>query len=512
MWRDNQRPGKEDLWRDSGGTRFPPERPAGARGDERKNCVFRAKSIEMSRRLCVIAALAAVAAAALPCTSGAATFSAAMASRITTMAQREVRTGRAPGIAIAVAEDGRVVYARGFGFANGAEHVLVRPATEFYAGEVTMQFTAAAILLLEQAGKLALDDPVTKYVPGLTVAKGVTIRQLLQQTSGLPVYEHVLPIANDQTRPVKYGDLIAAVDGLKASAPPGTQYRENPLNYIVAGLIVQRVSGVPLSDFLQQQIFLPLVMQHSFLAGDTGISPRHAVGYTRVARGFARAPVWDPSWLFGGRDLVTTVGDLAKWDIEMPILLRVDSVRTMFAPGTARGPIQAAMGWISDVRNGKPYLWYTGEISGYQASNALLPEDHLAVIVLTNTDAHNVKAVLDPQALAGRILDVIEPPQTTRLRNAIVTLAEAWLQRLADKRIDRTQLTPAFSDYLSDALVARANLASLGKLQPIVPISSSTTSSGDTTYEFLVKYPHAQYHYLFTLAPDGKIDGIFLRG
>ena len=147
-----------------------------------------------------------------------------------------------------------------------------------------------------------------------------------------------------------------------------------PLNYLLAGLIVERASGVPLSDYLEQHIFIPLVMDHTFLAGDSGISPTHATGYTRTAQGFVTAPMWDPSWLAGDAGFVSTIDDLAKWDIEMPVLLRVDAVRTIFTPGASVGPTQYGMGWVIDRRGGKEFVWSNGEISGYRAMNALLPE------------------------------------------------------------------------------------------------------------------------------------------
>ena len=105
---------------------------------------------------------------------------------------------------------------------------------------------------------------------------------------------------------------------------------------------------------------------------------------------------------------------------------------------------------------------------------------------------------------------MLVPPATAVLDNAVITRAKEWLARLASGRIDRAELTPAFSAYLTDDLVAHENLAGLGRLKDIVPVSSTTESNGDTLYDFLVRYPRVQYHYHFEVAPDGKIDGITL--
>jgi D-alanyl-D-alanine carboxypeptidase len=434
----------------------------------------------------------------------------AVSAQIDHLAVDEIHGGRAPGIAIGVVEDGRLVYARGFGFATISPHVPMTPDTEFYAGGLTTQFTAAAILLLAQDGKLKLDDPLSKYVPAFKLGANVTIAQLLTQTSGLPNYASAPGVSTDLTRTVKLDDLLAACDKMKPAAPPGTVYANNPLNYLLAGLVVERASGVPLSDYLEQHIFIPLVMNHTFIAGDNGISSSRATGYTRNRQQFAVAPTWDPAWLGGDAGLVSTVDDLAKWDIEMPVLLRVDSVRTIFTPGITAGPTHYGMGWVVDRRGGQDFEWSNGEISGYRAMNAVLPAQHVGVIVLSNADSLH-GGVTIPEELGARVLDILVPP-TTALDNTVITKAKEWLERLATGNIDRAELTPSFSAYLTDDLVARENFAALGALQVIVPVSSTTESNGDTLYEFLVRYPRAQYHYDFQVAPDGKVDGITLIG
>lgn len=426
------------------------------------------------------------------------------------MAIDQIHAHRTPGIAIGVVEDGRLVYARGFGFATVSPHVPMTPETEFYAGDLTMQFTAAAVLLLAQDGKLKLDDPVSKYVPGFRLGANITIAQLLTQTSGLPDYAAARRISKDYTRSIKLADLLAAIDEMKPAAPPGTAYANNPLNYLLAGAIVERASGIPLSDYLEQHIFIPLVMDHSFLAGDSGISATRATGYVLTSQGLTSAPMWDPSWLGGYAGLVSTINDLAKWDIEMPVLLRVDAIRTIFTPSASIGPTHYGMGWVIDRRDGKEFVWSNGELQGYRALNALLPTEHIGVIVFSNADSQD-GGVTVPDEVAARILDLLVPPTAAVLDNAIIARAKEWLARLASKQLDRSELTPAFSAYLTDELVARENFATLGRLESIVPISSTTESNGDTLYEFLVRYPSAQYHYDFVIAPDGKVDGIRLR-
>jgi len=433
----------------------------------------------------------------------------ALSARIDQMAKAQIHAGRTPGLAIGIVEDGRIVYARGFGFADLNKHVPMTADTQFYAGGLTRQFTAAAILLLAQDGKLALGDQITKYIPEFRSGAGITIAQLLTQTSGLPPSSKIPGLSADRTQPIKIANLLTSLDQMKLAAAPGSVYANDPINYLLAALIVERTSGVPLSDYLEQHIFIPLIMDQTFLAGDSGISPEHAIGYTRSSHGFDRAPVLDPSWLGGDAGLVTTLYDLAKWDIAMPILLRVDAVRTMLAPGADSGPTRYGMGWVIDRRGGKDFVWSDGDIAGYRATNALLPEQHVGVIVFSNADSLHAPTTI-PEELGARILDLIVPPTMAHLDNAIVERAKEWLTLLASGRVRRDELTPSFSAYLTDDLVASQNFAALGPLQSIIPLSSTAESNGETSYEFLVRYPHAQYHYDFKLTGQGKVDGIRL--
>lgn len=418
-------------------------------------------------------------------------FTPATAGRIDDIVQTEISNGRAPGIAVGVVESGRIIYARGYGKASISRDLPVSPATQFGIGQVSEEFTAAALLLLEQGGKIKLDDAVAKYLPDVTVARSVTIRQLLQETSGLPLvsnWPHAIADANRQ----------------KPLAPPGTVYKPNPLNYLLAGLVVEKITGIPLSDYVQQQIFLPLVMDSSLYAGDTGISSAHAVGYTVHGDGFRTAFGWSQARTAGDSGVISNVYDLAKWDIEFPILLRDQAVGEMFAPSLPGAFDRHAMGWTIDQRSGKSFVWQNGEVPGYHAMNALLPDDHIAVIVLVNTDTFGGPATL-PEDVAGRILDVLVPSTEQHVENAIVTRARDWIAMLASGHIDRAQLTPDFNSYLTDGVVRDAGIGALGSVVSMVPISSVPKTGGAVQYEFLVHFTRGVRHYLFTLAGDGRV-------
>ncbi len=429
--------------------------------------------------------LAAIAAAS------ALAFTPATERRVDSIAEAEVRARRAPGVAVGIVESGRIVYARAFGAAEISRKIRVSPNTQFAIGQISQEFTAAAILLLVQSSRLSLDDRVTAYLPDVTAARYVTIRELLDQTSGLP---HVTDWAH----------LVKAVNRGRFISPPGKSYDPNPVNYLLAGLIVERVSGVPLSDYVQQHVFLPLVMDGSLYIGDSGIGADHAVGYRPAHNAFAHVELPSATQSAGDTGVISNVYDLAKWDIEFPLLLRVDAVREMFTPGLQGSYDLRAMGWTIDQRGGRRFIWQNGELPGFQAMNALLPDDHVAVIVLANVDDTGTSAGL-PERVAGRILDVLEPPGELHVENAILTRAHEWLIRVATGHIDRAQLTPGFSNYLSDSVIRNAHIAAYGSIVSIVPIASMPSANGATAYEFLVHFTNGTLHYKMTITPDGKI-------
>jgi D-alanyl-D-alanine carboxypeptidase len=437
-------------------------------------------------------------------------FTAVMEHKVDDLGLRLRAQKRTPGLAIGIVEDGRIVYTRGFGFANLQSNQRFDASTQTYVGGLSKQFTAAAALMLRQDGKLQLDDKVDRFVPELTVAKDVTIRQLLDHTSGLPDPGNAPGIDHDRTHSVKLSDLIAAANHLKPQSAPGAQYHDNDFDYMIAGLVVERASGVPLSDYLQQHVFIPLIMNQTFLAGDTGIAPDHAVGYTGSPEHFLRVRTPDPAWLYGANGVVSNVYDLAKWDIGMPLLLRVDAMRDMMTPSGVAGPESYGLGWVIDQREGHRYIWANGSIPGYRAVNALLPDDHVAVIVVENVD-DALPGTAAPEEISAAILDIVLPPSTARMDNAVVSKARDWLSRIATHHIDRTEMTPEFSAYMTDELIAHMNFASLGRPLAVVPIASTPGTSGDTVYEFLVRYPQIQYHYRLSLTKDGKVDGLVLE-
>ena len=384
---------------------------------------------------------------------------------------------------------------------------------------LTMQFTAAAILLLEQDGKLKLDDTVSKYVPELKVAADVTIAQLLTQTSGLPNY--ATGTTPDMTRSVKLADIFAAVDLIETGCTAGERFCMRTTRSTISslGLIVQRerAARYALRTFSSSGSFIPrLIMKRPFVprGRQRHLSRAHATGYTRAARGFVPAPTWDPAWLEGSSGLVSTIDDLAKWDIEMPVLLRVDAVRTMYTPAAATGPTHYGMGWVIDSRGGREFVWSNGEISGYRAMNAQLPGDHISVIVFFRTRIRFTGALRFPSRSAHACWTCSFRQRTlvstTPVCDPREGLAEPSQRGKAPRpiwslRLRSAPISPTIWSRARELRIARAIL------QVIVPICEQHRNERrHALRSLLVRYPRAQYHYDFEVAPNGKIDGIAL--
>jgi CubicO group peptidase (beta-lactamase class C family) len=219
-----------------------------------------------------------------------------------------------PSVSIAVVKGGQLLHAKGFGYASLAEKTPASTKTRYAVGSISKQFTAAALLLEQEKGKLSLDDKVSKYFPELTRAAEVTIRNLLSHTSGYEDYAPQDYLIPEWTKPTTPREILNRWAKKPLNFDPGTQWQYSNTNYVIAGEILEKVSGQQLLPFLKANIFDPLGMAS---AGDCEIrSPADATAYTRYALGPARPVGREGSgWYFAAGELCMVPSDLAKWDI-----------------------------------------------------------------------------------------------------------------------------------------------------------------------------------------------------
>jgi CubicO group peptidase (beta-lactamase class C family) len=372
------------------------------------------------------------------------------------------RTGAASA-SVAIVKDGRIVLAKSYGDARLDPKQPAQPDTRYAIGSISKQFTAAAILLLVQEGKLSLDDPVEKHVPGLTRGRDITIRQLLSHTSGYQDYwpqDYLFPL---MTQPATPEFIIDRWARRPLDYEPGTRWQYSNTGYVIAGSIVEKVSGQPFFEFLRQRILAPLGMKSAL---DFDRDPRAegmAEGYTQYALGPSRLVTPSaPGWLFGAGQLAMTAEDLARWDqslIRRELLSQASYLALETDTRLANGAgTQYGLGTDVELENHRRKLAHGGAVSGFTSDNLVYPDDGVAIVVLTNQDASPAPSQLSGR-LAGILFDDAQPADV-----AATARARAIFEGLQKGQLDRSQFTSNANFYFSDQALAdfQTSLAPLG--------------------------------------------------
>jgi CubicO group peptidase (beta-lactamase class C family) len=295
--------------------------------------------------------------------------------------------GDVPGASLLVIRDGKPVVRRSYGQSNLEDHIAATPETNYRLASVTKQFTAAATLLLIQDGKVALDDPLKKWLPSLPSAvDSVTITHVLTHTSGIIDYEDVMPAGTvAQLHDADVLRLLEAQDSTYFK--PGASYRYSNSGYSLLALIVQRASGKSFATFLRERVFMPLGMSHTvaYVEGISTVSNR-AFGYTMKDGVWTRRDQSTTSAVLGDGGIYSSIDDLAKWDAALydTRLLSDDSRRLAFTPHTAtdQPDVKYGFGW----RITGETLWHSGETAGFRNVIVRNPSRKLTVVLLTNRD------------------------------------------------------------------------------------------------------------------------------
>ncbi|KGM54794.1 beta-lactamase [Lysobacter arseniciresistens ZS79] len=293
--------------------------------------------------------------------------------------------GNVPGASVLVMHDGRPVVRRGFGRADLEAGAAATPSTNYRLASVSKQFTAAAILLLAEDGRLDLDDPVRTWLPSLPAAvEPATIRHLLTHTSGLVDYEDVIP--GSMTWQLRDADVLKLLESQdRTYFAPGSDYRYSNSGYALLALIVERASGRDYPGFLRERIFLPLGMANTLAYVREGPPvPHRAWGYSLVDGQWQRTDQSQTSAVLGDGGIYSSIDDLARWDAALydDRLLSDASRALAFAPATPTDDpaVEYGYGW----RISGETLWHSGETMGFRNVLVRWPQRRLTVVVLTN--------------------------------------------------------------------------------------------------------------------------------
>jgi D-alanyl-D-alanine carboxypeptidase len=286
--------------------------------------------------------------------------------------------------AVLVAKDGKPLLREAYGKANYELDVPNTVETKFRIGSVTKQFTAMAIMILAEQGKLEVDDPISKHLENSPAAwEKITVRHLLNHTSGIPSYTSFPQMMTRTVRlPATVDEVIASFKGNPLEFEPGERFAYSNSAYIVLGKIIERASGHDYETFLKRNIFEPLEMNDTGYDHNAAILPKRAAGYSRTLLLLANAPYIDMSWPYAAGALYSTVDDLAKWDQALLAgkLIGPKSYELMLTPGKAT----YGFGWFIRDVDGHKEISHGGGIHGFQSSIIRYPEEKLVVIVLCN--------------------------------------------------------------------------------------------------------------------------------
>lgn len=416
----------------------------------------------------------------------------------------------APSASIAVVREGRIVYEQAYGDGRIDPKAKAVPSMRYAIGSVSKQFTAAAILLLEEDGKLTLDDKVGKWFPKLTRAEDITLRQLLSMTSGYRDYwpqDYVWP---DMRRPATAEAIMADWAARPLDFEPGTKWQYSNTNYVIAAAVVEKVSGKPFLPFLRERIFEPLEMKSVVDFDASPLSDSDAGGYLRNALGPLRpAPKEGSGWLFGAGQLAMTAHDLALWDIAMieRTALKATSYKTkltdtILEAGTATG---YGLGVRVAAPGGRRRISHGGAVSGYTTMNLVYPDDRAAIVAFANIYPGASGA---PGQIADKIARILFPDGADEDAAALKT-AKKLYEGLTRGEIDRSVLSKSADDYFTAETLAdyAQSLAPLGEPKEFLQTGKSLRG-GMTIRSYRIKPKGKDVTLELTtmIWPDGRID------
>jgi CubicO group peptidase (beta-lactamase class C family) len=429
-----------------------------------------------------------------------------LSAKIDKIAHDALAKAGAPSASIAVVRDGKLVYVKAYGNARLDPKTPATPAMRYSVGSISKEFTAAAILMLQQQGKLSLDDKIAKFFPGLTDADHITIRQILSHTSGYQDFwpqDYLMPMMKESTTPAHIMDVWAKKP---LDFAPGSQWQYSNTGYVIAGAIVEKLTGQVPFEFLRQHVFPELGITDAYDTNLHALPATDARGYSRFALGPLRPSQKEGvDWMFGAGELAMTASDLAKWDIAMidqtllqPASWRAMQSEVLLSNGLGSG---YGLGVFVGKMDGHRMISHDGEVMGFTAGNYVFPDDKVAVVVLTNQDAVGTFGVI-AKGIAKAMFEVHDSAATTALAQA-----KAIFAGLQEGRIDRKLFTANANSYFSTTALHdyRTNLAPLGKPESFT-IRAARKRGGMQMRGYTLVFPKTKLSITTYVQPDGKLE------
>ncbi len=403
--------------------------------------------------------------------------------------QQEMHHRRIPGLAVALVHRNGEVDTRAYGQANIESGSPVTSSSVFEIGSLTKQFTAAAVLMLVEEGRLSLEDKTSAHLTGIPAGwQAVTIRQLLNHTSGIKDFLDQPGFNAMRRSDHTPNDLLALVTGEPLDFPPGAKFEYSNSNYLLLGMLIEHLSGQPYGQFLHDRIFAPLGMHHTRTNKSAEIIVGRVRGYTRVPGQTQNAVFFSPTNAFGAGNLISNITDLARWDAALyeGKLLTPESYRELWTPSSAS---QAdgdpyGFGWDIKTENEHRLFAHAGNITGFSSAILHYPDDHFTLIVLTNLGFFNAERLalsiareVEPTLVHPLPVAVEDPdPKTTaRLRHLFLGMMSGEM-RSADfsDKLDR-ELGPQIRQGQAES---RLQAAENGRLESFELLEREESEQG----------------------------------
>ena len=441
-------------------------------------------------------------------------------ARIESFITAEMARSQIPGLALAVVKDSRVVMARGFGLANVEHQVPVGTDTVFQSGSMGKQFTATAVMLLAEDGKLSLDDPVERFLAPVPESwRGITVRHLLSHTSGMQDYPDSYDLRRDYTE----DELLAMVKSVPLASAPGERWSYSNLGFVSLGILIGKVSGRFYGDYLADRIFKPLGMSSSRVISEADIVPHRAAGY-RLVDGQLKNQAWVSPSVNTTADgsLYLTLDDMLKWEAGLAAgrPLGQAGLARMWTPAPLSGGRTApyGFGWFTIASGGRRIVFHGGAWQGFKSFIARFPDDGLTVILFANLwdtnewrIARGVAAACIPQLALGTTPVAAPDPEP-----AVRGLARKVLRQIWTGTVDGQLFTPEARGELSADRLARLReridaLSLPPALIASLELLGRSEDKGLKTYRYALIDLTATEVFTLRLTPDGKVAGVDLR-
>ena len=431
----------------------------------------------------------------------------------------EMHREKVPGVAIGIISNGRVIAAKGYGDANVELRVPVTAETIFQSGSVGKQFTAVAVMLQVEDGKLALDDSITKYFTDAPNSwRPITIRHLLTHTSGIPDYTEQLATNSaegiDYRRDYTEAELTKVAYSLPLSFEPGSRWSYSNTGYLLLGVLIHKVSGRFYGDVLKERVFTPLGMNTARIISEADIVPNRAAGY-RLLNGELKNQEWVAPSLNTTADgaLYLSMLDFVAWDrgLRAQAILKPQSWSLIYTPVVLKSgkTYPYGFGWFLDESGGKPWYHHSGSWQGFRIYISRYLGDDLTIVVLTNlAEAKPQRFVDGIAAIIDAKLARIEPSVPIPDREPAVTdRVRRLLEAAGEGKLTPQDLPYSRWNFAEQAKQYEELLHPLGAPQRL-DLLDRRDLGDDTAFTYAAVYDGQTVRVHIVLAPDGRVSDL----